>query len=145
MSLFRFLQSKDTFERFYKNKLAKRLLLGKSASYDLERSMLTKLKTECGANFTAKLEGMFQDVELSRDAMTAFSTHCNNQNSNNNNGASFSSSSFSSSSSSSSSSSGGGLGRVNNKGEPEADFQVLTTGYWPTSPPMEGIIMSFFF
>ena len=138
MSLFRFLQSKDTFERFYKNKLAKRLLLGKSASYDLERSMLTKLKTECGANFTAKLEGMFQDVELSRDAMTAFSLHCNTQN-NNNNGASSSSSSSRSSSSSSS-----GLGRIN-KGEPEADFQVLTTGYWPTSPPMEGIIMSFFF
>ena len=108
--------------------------------------MLTKLKTECGANFTAKLEGMFQDVELSRDAMTAFSLHCNNNNNNNqhNNNNSASSSSSSSSSGSSSSSSGGGLGRVN-KGEPEADFQVLTTGYWPTSPPMEGIIMSFFF
>ena len=45
MSLFRFLQCKDTFERFYKNKLSKRLLLGKSASYDSERSMLSKLKT----------------------------------------------------------------------------------------------------
>ena len=40
--------------------------------------MLTKLKTECGSNFTAKLEGMFQDVELSRDAMAAFSQHCSN-------------------------------------------------------------------
>jgi Cullin family len=45
MSLFRFLQCKDTFERFYKNKLSKRLLLGKSASYDSEKSMLSKLKT----------------------------------------------------------------------------------------------------
>ena len=41
-------------------------------------AMLTKLKTECGSNFTAKLEGMFQDVELSRDAMAAFSQHCSN-------------------------------------------------------------------
>jgi hypothetical protein len=39
MCLFRFLQSKDIFERFYKNKLSKRLLLGKSASYDLEKGM----------------------------------------------------------------------------------------------------------
>ena len=45
MALFRVLQGKDTFERFYKNKLSKRLLLGKSASYDLEKSMLAKLKT----------------------------------------------------------------------------------------------------
>ena len=45
ISLFRFLQAKDIFERFYKNKLSKRLLLGKSASDDLEKSMLSKLKT----------------------------------------------------------------------------------------------------
>ncbi len=45
MKLFRYLQEKDVFESFYKKMLAKRLLLGKSASYDLERLMLTKLKT----------------------------------------------------------------------------------------------------
>ena len=37
--------------------LAKRLLLGKSASSDLEKSMVSRLKTECGWQFTAKLEG----------------------------------------------------------------------------------------
>lgn len=35
---------KDVFEAFYKKDLAKRLLLGKSASVDAERSMLSKLK-----------------------------------------------------------------------------------------------------
>jgi hypothetical protein len=40
--------------------LAKRLLLGKSASIDAEKSMISKLKTECGSQFTNKLEGMFK-------------------------------------------------------------------------------------
>ena len=35
---------KDVFEAFYKKDLAKRLLLGKSASFDSEKSMLLKLK-----------------------------------------------------------------------------------------------------
>lgn len=35
---------KDVFEAFYKKDLAKRLLLGKSASTDAEKSMLLKLK-----------------------------------------------------------------------------------------------------
>lgn len=42
--LFRFVHGKDVFEAFYKKDLAKRLLLGKSASADAERSMLAKLK-----------------------------------------------------------------------------------------------------
>jgi cullin-4 len=58
--LFRFIQGKDVFEAFYKKDLAKRLLLGKSASIDAEKSMISKLKTECGSQFTNKLEGMFK-------------------------------------------------------------------------------------
>ncbi len=38
------LAGKDVFEAFYKKDLAKRLLVGKSASYDAEKSMLSKLK-----------------------------------------------------------------------------------------------------
>ena len=30
---------------------------------------------ECGAQFTSKLEGMFKDIELSRDIMTNFKLH----------------------------------------------------------------------
>jgi cullin-4 len=72
MVLFRFINGKDVFEAFYKKDLAKRLLLGKSASFDAEKSMLLKLKQECGANFTSKLEGMFKDMELSREMMISF-------------------------------------------------------------------------
>ena len=63
---------KDVFEAFYKKDLAKRLLVGKSASVDAEKSMLSKLKQECGGAFTVKLEGMFKDMELSKDIMLAF-------------------------------------------------------------------------
>lgn len=66
------MQGKDVFEAFYKKDLAKRLLLGRSASTDAEKNMITKLKTECGSQFTNKLEGMFKDTDLSRDIMMSF-------------------------------------------------------------------------
>uniref|UniRef100_A0A8C4DU65 Cullin 4B n=1 Tax=Dicentrarchus labrax TaxID=13489 RepID=A0A8C4DU65_DICLA len=44
MIIFRFIYGKDVFEAFYKKDLAKRLLVGKSASVDAEKSMLSKLK-----------------------------------------------------------------------------------------------------
>lgn len=60
MVLFRFIRGHDVFEAFYKKDLAKRLLLGRSASMDWERLMVGKLKAECGSQFTAKIEGMFK-------------------------------------------------------------------------------------
>jgi cullin 4 len=72
MVQFRFIHGKDVFEAFYKKDLAKRLLVGKSASVDAEKSMLSKLKQECGGGFTSKLEGMFKDMELSKDINIAF-------------------------------------------------------------------------
>uniref|UniRef100_A0A673KVN5 Cullin-4B-like n=1 Tax=Sinocyclocheilus rhinocerous TaxID=307959 RepID=A0A673KVN5_9TELE len=73
-------KGKDVFEAFYKKDLAKRLLVGKSASVDAEKSMLSKLKHECGAAFTSKLEGMFKDMELSKDIMVQFKQHIQCQN-----------------------------------------------------------------
>ncbi|KAK9451569.1 Cullin family-domain-containing protein [Limtongia smithiae] len=70
--LFAFISGKDVFEAFYKKDLAKRLLLNKSASDDAERSMLARLKVECGNDFTQNLEGMFQDVEVSKDFVASF-------------------------------------------------------------------------
>lgn len=46
MVLFRFLQEKDMFERYYKQHLAKRLLLNKSVSDDSEKNMISKLKVK---------------------------------------------------------------------------------------------------
>ncbi|XP_046910936.2 cullin 3 isoform X1 [Dermatophagoides farinae] len=75
MVLFRYIQDKDIFERYYKQHLAKRLLLNKSSSDDLEKSMISKLKTECGCQFTSKLEGMFKDISLSNSLNDEFKNH----------------------------------------------------------------------
>ncbi|KNA14415.1 hypothetical protein SOVF_107790 [Spinacia oleracea] len=72
MMLFRYLQEKDVFEKYYKQHLAKRLLSGKTVSDDAERSLIVKLKTECGYQFTSKLEGMFTDMKTSQDTIQGF-------------------------------------------------------------------------
>ncbi|XP_055371846.1 cullin-3 isoform X3 [Condylostylus longicornis] len=77
MVLFRFLLEKDVFERYYKTHLAKRLLLNKSVSDDFEKNMISKLKTECGCQFTSKLEGMFKDMSVSNTIMEEFKNYIN--------------------------------------------------------------------
>ncbi|VDO59389.1 unnamed protein product [Haemonchus placei] len=72
MVLFRFLQEKDVFEKYYKQHMARRLLLDKSISDDMERMMISKLKAECGCHFTLKLENMFRDKELWTTQSNAF-------------------------------------------------------------------------
>ena len=72
MALFRCIYGKDVFEAFYKKDLAKRLLLGRSQSTDLEKSMLQRLKAECGASYASKLECMFKDIDLSKDVNARF-------------------------------------------------------------------------
>ncbi|KAL5002210.1 hypothetical protein BDV10DRAFT_191784 [Aspergillus recurvatus] len=74
LDLFRFVHGKAVFEAFYKNDLARRLLMGRSASDDAEKSMLARLKTECGSSFTHNLESMFKDMEVARDEMSAYSS-----------------------------------------------------------------------
>jgi cullin 3 len=73
--VFRYLQDKDVFESFYKQHLAKRLLGAKSVSDDAERAMVSQLKAECGYQFTSKLEGMFNDMRISRDMRDTYKIH----------------------------------------------------------------------
>jgi hypothetical protein len=65
-------QAKDVFEAFYKKDFAKRLLMDKSSSIDVEKSIIAKLKGECGAQYTSKLEGMFKDEQVSKDIAAQF-------------------------------------------------------------------------
>jgi cullin 3 len=67
MALFRYIHEKDVFEKYYKQHLARRLLLARSVSDDAERAMISKLKREVGFQFTSKLEGMFTDVRVSNE------------------------------------------------------------------------------
>lgn len=52
MVLFRFMQEKDVFERYYKQHLARRLLTNKSVSDDSEKNMISKLKVHIISFFT---------------------------------------------------------------------------------------------
>ncbi|XP_045810038.1 cullin-3A-like [Trifolium pratense] len=70
--LFRYLQDKDMFEKYYIQHLAKRLLSGKSVSDDAEKSLIVKLKTECVHQFTSKVEVIFADMKTSVDTMQNF-------------------------------------------------------------------------
>merc|ERR1719281_1371163 len=75
VTVFRFLQDKDVFENFYKQHLARRLLTNRSVSDEAEKSMISKLKSECGHQYTSKLEGMFQDMKLSEELSRQFRQH----------------------------------------------------------------------
>lgn len=72
LDVFRYLFDRDIFERHYKLSLAKRLLLGKTISHDIERLVLTRLKNDCGYQFTSKMEGMFNDMRVSLDLRADF-------------------------------------------------------------------------
>jgi cullin-4 len=110
MVLFRRLHAKDIFEAFYQKDLSKRLLHGKSSSIDLERTFLSKLKAECGTAYTSKMEGMFKDIDLSRDIISQYSDFALRD-----------------------------AAASNSRPAVEMDVQVLTTGYWPQFPQQKSI------
>jgi cullin 1 len=70
--LFSYLTDKDLFAEVYRNQLAKRLLTQRSASGDLEKLMVAKLKVQCGTQFTARMEGMLTDLAIGGEMRTEF-------------------------------------------------------------------------
>ena len=70
--LLAFVSDKDLFGEFYRKKLSRRLLYVRSASEDHERSILARLKQQCGAQFTSKMEGMVNDLQLSKEGQSKF-------------------------------------------------------------------------
>ncbi|CAG9838326.1 unnamed protein product [Diabrotica balteata] len=75
MVVFKYIEDKDVFQKFYSKMLAKRLVQHMSASDDAEASMISKLKQACGFEYTSKLQRMFQDIGVSKDLNEQFRTH----------------------------------------------------------------------
>ncbi|RDW85115.1 cullin-domain-containing protein [Coleophoma cylindrospora] len=75
ITLIRYIQDKDMFERYYKKHLTRRLLLGKSESSDVEKQMVSRMKQEVGNYFTSKIEGMFKDMSTSTDLTNDYRQH----------------------------------------------------------------------
>lgn len=56
--LLAYISDKDLFAEFFRKKLARRLLNSNSASDEHERSILSRLKQQCGAQFTSKVRAL---------------------------------------------------------------------------------------
>lgn len=110
IDIFRFITAKDLFEQYYKQHLAKRLLLKKSIGDDWEQTMIAKLKAECGYQFTSKLEGMFKDMTISNDLRNEYKKLPKSDTLDS-----------------------------SNKHEPELNVNILTGIYWPVKTTADSI------
>lgn len=106
MTVFKYIEDKDVFQKFYSRMLAKRLVHVSSVSDDAETSMISKLKEACGFEYTNKLQRMFQDIQISKDLNSQYKEWQNKI-----------------------------LDDDDRKKSVEPHFQVLGTGFWPLSPP----------
>ena len=67
ITVFKYLDDKDVFQKFYSRNLGKRLIHQQSHSMDLEEAMINRLKQACGFEFTNKFHRMFTDISLAED------------------------------------------------------------------------------
>jgi cullin 1 len=106
MVVFKYIEDKDVFQKFYSRMLAKRLVHTSSVSDDAETSMISKLKEACGYEYTNKLQRMFQDVQISKDLNTSYKDFHDTI-----------------------------LEDSDEKRSIDSTFQILGTGFWPLNAP----------
>ncbi|OJJ49911.1 hypothetical protein ASPZODRAFT_156939 [Penicilliopsis zonata CBS 506.65] len=106
MTVFKYIEDKDVFQKFYSKMLAKRLVHVNSVSDDAETSMISKLKEACGFEYTNKLQRMFQDIQISKDLNANYRDWQEKV-----------------------------LDDEDRKKLLDSHFQVLGTGFWPLNPP----------
>lgn len=63
IDIFKYINDKDVFQKFYSKMLAKRLIYSLYVALDLEETIINKLKQACGYEFTSKLHRMFTDIK----------------------------------------------------------------------------------
>lgn len=80
ITIFKYIEDKDVYQKFYSRMLAKRLIHEQSQSMDAEEAMINKLKQACGYEFTSKLHRMFTDISVSDDLKTKFTDYLKQQN-----------------------------------------------------------------
>ncbi|OQE41213.1 hypothetical protein PENCOP_c005G04794 [Penicillium coprophilum] len=106
MTVFKYIEDKDVFQKFYSKNLAKRLVHVSSVSDDAETSMISKLKEACGFEYTNKLQRMFQDMQISKDLNNNYKVWQDKV-----------------------------LDDEDRKRQADAHFQILGTGFWPLNAP----------
>ncbi|KAF1949702.1 Cullin-domain-containing protein [Byssothecium circinans] len=106
MTVFKYIEDKDVFQKFYSRMLAKRLVQATSASDDSETTMISKLKEACGFEYTNKLQRMFQDMQISKDLNSAYKDWLERN-----------------------------LEETEIKNHVDATYHILGTGFWPLNAP----------
>ena len=111
MTIFKFIEDKDVFQKFYSRMLAKRLVHTSSASDEAEISMIGKLKEACGYEYTNKLSRMYQDIQTSKDLNGSYKEWQANV-----------------------------LDEDELKKAVDPTYNILGTGFWPLQPPNTSFI-----
>lgn len=111
MTVFKYIEDKDVFQKFYSRMLAKRLVHTNSTSDDAETSMISKLKEACGFEYTNKLQRMFQDIQISKDLNGTYKDWQSKV-----------------------------LDEEELKKAVDPSYYVLGTGFWPLTPPNTAFI-----
>jgi cullin 2 len=89
ITIFKYLDDKDFFHKFYWKMLAKLLINTVSFSMYAEENMINRLRNACGYEFTNKFHRMFTDISVSEDLNEKFSNFCKEENANNQLGVDF--------------------------------------------------------
>jgi len=105
MTIFKYIEDKDVFQKFYSRMLARRLVQTTSHSDDAETSMIGKLKEACGYEYTNKLQRMFQDMQISKDLNSGFRDF------------------------------EAKLAEPGDAKQIDSSYAILGTGFWPLNPP----------
>jgi cullin 1 len=106
MTVFKYIEDKDVFQKFYSRMLARRLVHTSSSSDDAETSMISKLKEACGFEYTNKLQRMFQDMQISKDLNSGYKEFENKLTEN-----------------------------EDARNHVDASYSILGTGFWPLTAP----------
>ncbi|CCU97434.1 unnamed protein product [Malassezia sympodialis ATCC 42132] len=72
LAVFKYIEDRDYFLKFYAKFLSRRLVSFASASADAEEHMITRLKELCGFEYTSKLQRMFTEAGLSKELNERF-------------------------------------------------------------------------
>lgn len=78
--VFKYIDDKDIFQKFYAKNMARRLIFSQLASMEAEESMINKLKQVCGYEFTAKLQRMFTGIGVSNEQREKFNQYLRKNN-----------------------------------------------------------------
>ncbi|TKA80670.1 hypothetical protein B0A49_00811 [Cryomyces minteri] len=106
MTVFKYIEDKDVFQKFYSRAFAKRLVMDTSASGDSETSMISKLKDASGFEYTNKLQRMYHDMQTSKDLNNAYDEWRNTH-----------------------------LTEEDRKAAVDTSYSILGTGFWPLQAP----------